>query len=389
MNAGGVGLSEGEGAYVMRGGDRGAFIDVTSLDLEGFLRCLGPSESAAGGFRETSSTEPSDFNIGNALMFGMFGGILGGLVGFALVALHIGGEVALIACPVLGVLLGIGGSLRFTGGSAAASAVAFSRYRSGARRWSLDGFATRVDAHFLAGREDHPVLGAIEHAFVVAADVEYDPRADVARGDRLEDVDLTRGKAGLHTAGRTVRRRHLVAEVTIGRAFPPQLTAKCVVCVRPPHRPDDAAVRSHVVRDRRHEEVGELVDRFVKELGLQLPIVRRWRLDRAALRWLGSCRRDGLSGRGLVGTAAAGAEDEGEDRGSDHPTTVLPRATSRTWSATTSTRWPPPTAASWDDCPVLDAEGSTRASRLALSALAEHQLTRGLGLLGIGALDKM
>ncbi len=43
----------------------------------------------------------------------------------------------------------------------------------------------------------------------------------------------------------------------------------------------------------------------------------------------------------------------------------------------------------WDDCPVLDAEGDTRASRLALCALAEHQLTRGLGLLGIGVLDKM
>ena len=43
----------------------------------------------------------------------------------------------------------------------------------------------------------------------------------------------------------------------------------------------------------------------------------------------------------------------------------------------------------YDDCPVLDAEGSARASRLALSALSEHQLTRGLGLLGIGVLDKM
>ncbi len=43
----------------------------------------------------------------------------------------------------------------------------------------------------------------------------------------------------------------------------------------------------------------------------------------------------------------------------------------------------------YDDCPVLDAEGDTRAGRLALCALAEHQLTRGLGLLGIGVLDKM
>lgn len=43
----------------------------------------------------------------------------------------------------------------------------------------------------------------------------------------------------------------------------------------------------------------------------------------------------------------------------------------------------------YDDCPVLDAEGETRASRLALCALSEHQLTRGLGLLGIGVLDKM
>lgn len=43
----------------------------------------------------------------------------------------------------------------------------------------------------------------------------------------------------------------------------------------------------------------------------------------------------------------------------------------------------------YDDCPVLDAEGDTRGSRLALCALSQHQLTRGLGLLGIGVLDKM
>lgn len=43
----------------------------------------------------------------------------------------------------------------------------------------------------------------------------------------------------------------------------------------------------------------------------------------------------------------------------------------------------------YDDCPVLDAEADTRASRLALCALSEHQLARGLGLLGIGVLDKM
>ncbi|MBO6933766.1 MAG: arginine--tRNA ligase [Deltaproteobacteria bacterium] len=43
----------------------------------------------------------------------------------------------------------------------------------------------------------------------------------------------------------------------------------------------------------------------------------------------------------------------------------------------------------YDDCPVLDAEGDARASRLALCALSEHQLAHGLGLLGIGVLDKM
>ena len=43
----------------------------------------------------------------------------------------------------------------------------------------------------------------------------------------------------------------------------------------------------------------------------------------------------------------------------------------------------------YDDCPILDAEGPTRESRLALCALVEHQLTRGLGLLGIGTLDRM
>jgi arginyl-tRNA synthetase len=41
------------------------------------------------------------------------------------------------------------------------------------------------------------------------------------------------------------------------------------------------------------------------------------------------------------------------------------------------------------DCPVLGAEGSTRESRLALTALTARQLRRGLGLLGITAIERM
>lgn len=43
----------------------------------------------------------------------------------------------------------------------------------------------------------------------------------------------------------------------------------------------------------------------------------------------------------------------------------------------------------YEACPVLKAEGETRASRLALSALSARQLRRGLGLLGIEAIDRM
>ena len=41
------------------------------------------------------------------------------------------------------------------------------------------------------------------------------------------------------------------------------------------------------------------------------------------------------------------------------------------------------------ECPVLDAEGSTRESRLGLTALTARQIRRGLGLVGIGVVDRM
>jgi arginyl-tRNA synthetase len=41
------------------------------------------------------------------------------------------------------------------------------------------------------------------------------------------------------------------------------------------------------------------------------------------------------------------------------------------------------------ECPVLDAEGPTRESRLGLTALAARQIRRGLGLVGIGVVDRM
>ena len=41
------------------------------------------------------------------------------------------------------------------------------------------------------------------------------------------------------------------------------------------------------------------------------------------------------------------------------------------------------------DCPVLDAEGATRESRLGLTALTARQIRRGLGLVGIGVVDRM
>ena len=41
------------------------------------------------------------------------------------------------------------------------------------------------------------------------------------------------------------------------------------------------------------------------------------------------------------------------------------------------------------ECPVLDAEGETRESRLGLTALTARQIRRGLGLVGIGVVDRM
>ena len=43
----------------------------------------------------------------------------------------------------------------------------------------------------------------------------------------------------------------------------------------------------------------------------------------------------------------------------------------------------------YEACPVLKAEGISRDSRLALSALTARQMRRGLGLLGIATVDKM
>ncbi len=41
------------------------------------------------------------------------------------------------------------------------------------------------------------------------------------------------------------------------------------------------------------------------------------------------------------------------------------------------------------ECPVLDADGPTRESRLGLTALTARQIRRGLGLVGIGVVDRM
>jgi arginyl-tRNA synthetase len=41
------------------------------------------------------------------------------------------------------------------------------------------------------------------------------------------------------------------------------------------------------------------------------------------------------------------------------------------------------------ECPVLDAKGATRDSRLGLTALTARQIRRGLGLVGIGVVDRM
>jgi arginyl-tRNA synthetase len=43
----------------------------------------------------------------------------------------------------------------------------------------------------------------------------------------------------------------------------------------------------------------------------------------------------------------------------------------------------------YEQCPVLNADGETRQSRLALSALSLRVLVTGLGLLGIPVPDRM
>jgi arginyl-tRNA synthetase len=43
----------------------------------------------------------------------------------------------------------------------------------------------------------------------------------------------------------------------------------------------------------------------------------------------------------------------------------------------------------YTECPVLDSEGATRRSRLGLTALTARQIRRGLGLVGIGVVDRM
>jgi hypothetical protein len=125
MSADGSRLSETEGAYVMRAGSRGAFIDVTGLDLESFLRRVGaadggpapaePSAPARSVRSETSAAgPPGRFSLGNAIMFAMFGGILGGLVGFGLIASDLGGMSLLWGAVVVGVLMGVAASVPFT-----------------------------------------------------------------------------------------------------------------------------------------------------------------------------------------------------------------------------------------------------------------------------------
>ncbi|MGB5812290.1 MAG: arginine--tRNA ligase [Polyangiales bacterium] len=46
-------------------------------------------------------------------------------------------------------------------------------------------------------------------------------------------------------------------------------------------------------------------------------------------------------------------------------------------------------SAFYTECPVLGSEGATRDSRLALTALSARQIRRGLGLVGIGVVDRM
>jgi arginyl-tRNA synthetase len=43
----------------------------------------------------------------------------------------------------------------------------------------------------------------------------------------------------------------------------------------------------------------------------------------------------------------------------------------------------------YENCPVLKAEGATRASRLALCGLTADVIQRGLGLLGIETIERM
>ena len=43
----------------------------------------------------------------------------------------------------------------------------------------------------------------------------------------------------------------------------------------------------------------------------------------------------------------------------------------------------------YTECPVLDAKGASRESRLGLTALTARQIRRGLGLVGIGVVDRM
>ncbi len=46
-------------------------------------------------------------------------------------------------------------------------------------------------------------------------------------------------------------------------------------------------------------------------------------------------------------------------------------------------------SAFYEKCPVLESEGATRASRLALCALTARQLERGMSLLGIRVVERM
>ena len=94
--------------------------------------------------------------------------------------------------------------------------------------------------------------------------------------------------------------------------------------------------------------------------------------------------------RAIALEAPAGARPRPRARRSSRaPSTAPPRPATRTASARSSTTSRAPSRRSTRRCPVLKAEGPTRASRLALCDLTARTLALGLDLLGIGAPDQM